>query len=96
MKAYHDKKPKGSPELMEISKKAIEALIDNGYDENQALSLITLNSAKILGVEDKIGSLEIGKDADFIISNGVPVVEFSDSLNIKRVYIKGKCLISRM
>ena len=94
--SFNDKKPKGSPELMEISKKAIEALIDKGYDENEALSLITLNAAKILGVEDKIGSLEIGKDADFIISNGVPVVEFSDSLNIKRVYIKGKCLISRM
>lgn len=94
--SFNDKKPKGSPELMKISKKAIEALIDKGYDENEALSLITLNSAKILGVEDKIGSLEIGKDADFIISNGVPVVEFSDSLNIKRVYIKGKCLISRL
>ncbi len=94
--SFNDKKPKGSPELMEISKKAIEALIDKGYDENEALSLITLNAAKILGVEDKIGSLEIGKDADFIVSNGVPVVEFSDSLNIKRVYIKGKCLISRM
>lgn len=94
--SFNDKKPKGSPELMEISKKAIEALIDQGYDENEALSLITLNAAKILGIKDKVGSLEIGKDADFIVCNGVPVVEFSDSLNIKRVYIKGKCLISRI
>lgn len=93
---FNDKEAKGSPELMEISKKAIEMLIDEGYDENEALSLITLNAAKVLGIEDKVGSLEIGKDADFIVSNGVPVVEFSDSLNIKRVYIKGKCLISRI
>ena len=93
---FNDKEAKGSPELMEISKKAMEVLIDKGYDENEALALITLNAAKILGVEDKIGSLEIGKDADFIVTNGVPALDFSDSLNVKRVYIKGKCLISRI
>lgn len=93
---FNDKEPKGSPELMEISKKAMEVLIDKGYDENEALALITLNAAKILGVEDKVGSLEIGKDADFIVTNGVPALNFSDSLNVKRVYIKGKCLISRI
>ncbi|MBM6839475.1 amidohydrolase family protein, partial [Clostridium saudiense] len=80
---FNDKEAKGSPELMEISKKAMEALIDKGYDENEALALITLNAAKILGVEDKVGSLEIGKDADFIVTNGVPALNFSDSLNVK-------------
>lgn len=93
---FNDKEAKGSPELMIISKLVIDKLIGSGYDENEALSLITLNAAKVLGIEEKIGSLEIGKDADFIVSSGIPVVEFSDASNIKRVYLKGKCLINRI
>lgn len=81
---------------MIISKPVIDKLIGSGYDENEALSLITLNAAKVLGIEEKIGSLEIGKDADFIVSSGIPVVEFSDASNIKRVYLKGKCSINRI
>lgn len=41
-----------------------------GLDKEQALSLITLNTAKILGVEDRVGSLEVGKDATLFISEG--------------------------
>jgi len=41
-----------------------------GLSKAQALSLITLNTAKILGVDDKVGSLEIGKDATLFISQG--------------------------
>ena len=93
---FNDKEPKGSPELMIISNEAMKLLLDNGYDENEALSLITLNAAKILGVEDKVGSLETGKDADFIVSNGIPGIEFTNNSNIKRVYLKGRCLISRI
>ncbi len=41
-----------------------------GNDINDALSMITLNAAKILGVEENYGSLEIGKSATFFISEG--------------------------
>ncbi|MEM5540818.1 amidohydrolase family protein [Olleya sp. AS48] len=41
-----------------------------GLSKAQALSLITLNTAKILGVDDKVGSLEVGKDATLFISQG--------------------------
>ena len=41
-----------------------------GLTKAQALSLITLNTAKILGVDDKVGSLEVGKDATLFISQG--------------------------
>ena len=41
-----------------------------GLTKAQALSLITLNTAKILGVDDKVGSLEVGKDATLFISHG--------------------------
>ncbi|MGB5980567.1 MAG: amidohydrolase family protein [Nonlabens sp.] len=41
-----------------------------GMDMEEALSLITLNPAKILGVDDKYGSLEVGKMATLFISRG--------------------------
>ena len=41
-----------------------------GLDREQALQLITSNTAKILGVEDRCGTLELGKDATLFISEG--------------------------
>ena len=41
-----------------------------GLTEEQAVASITLNAAKIMGVDDKIGSLEKGKDATLFISDG--------------------------
>jgi imidazolonepropionase-like amidohydrolase len=41
-----------------------------GLTKEQALQAITLNSAKILGVDDKTGSLEAGKDANIVVSEG--------------------------
>ena len=41
-----------------------------GLDKEQALQLITLNTAKLLGIDNLCGSLEIGKDATLFISEG--------------------------
>jgi imidazolonepropionase-like amidohydrolase len=41
-----------------------------GLTKEEALSAITLNTAKILGIDDKTGSLEVGKDANIVISDG--------------------------
>ncbi len=41
-----------------------------GLDKSEALKMITLNTAKILGIDDKVGSLEVGKDATFFMSEG--------------------------
>jgi imidazolonepropionase-like amidohydrolase len=41
-----------------------------GLTKEQALQAITLNAAKILGIDDKTGSLEKGKDANIIVSDG--------------------------
>ena len=41
-----------------------------GLDREAALSAMTLNTAKILGIDDRTGSLEVGKDANIVISNG--------------------------
>ena len=44
----------------------------NGVPEDEALRMATLNAAEMLNIENQIGSIEIGKDADFIVLEGHP------------------------
>lgn len=44
--------------------------VAHGLTKEQALQLITLNTAKILGIDNQLGSLEVGKDATLFISEG--------------------------
>ena len=41
-----------------------------GLTKEQALQAITLNAAKILGIDDRTGSIEVGKDANIVVSEG--------------------------
>jgi imidazolonepropionase-like amidohydrolase len=54
------------------------------YDE--ALKAITLNAAEVWGVADKLGSLDVGKQANVIIANGDPLDVKTD---VKHVFIGG-------
>ena len=58
-----------------------------GMDPFQALQAITINPAKHAGVADRVGSLEVGKDADIVITDGCP---FEVSTAIEYVLIDGK------
>ncbi|MBE5893686.1 MAG: amidohydrolase [Lachnospiraceae bacterium] len=58
-----------------------------GMDPFQALQAITINPAKHAGIGDRVGSLEVGKDADIVIADGCP---FEVSTNIVEVLIDGK------
>lgn len=60
-----------------------------GMDEFDALQAITINPAKHIGVDHRVGSLEVGKDADIVITNGCP---FSIETDVKYVIIDGKIL----
>ncbi len=44
--------------------------VKSGMDVVEALRAITINPAKHLGIEDRVGSIEVGKDADFVITDG--------------------------
>jgi imidazolonepropionase-like amidohydrolase len=46
--------------------------VREGMPEEEALKAITINAAEIIGVDDRIGSLEAGKDADIVVFNGHP------------------------
>src|SRR5205807_2232922 len=48
-----------------------------GVPEPQALAMITINPARELGIQDRVGSIEVGKDADIALFNGHPFDGFS-------------------
>ncbi len=52
-------------------------MVRAGMDEEDALALVTINTAILLGIDDQVGSLEPGKDADFVIWNGHPLSQFT-------------------
>ena len=48
-----------------------------GVSETQALAMITINAARQLGLDGRLGSIEVGKDADIVLFNGHPFDAFS-------------------
>ncbi len=61
--------------------------VRNGLPYEVALSAITLTAAKILGVDDRVGSIEAGKDADIRILDGDPLELMT---KVETVLIEGK------
>ena len=60
--------------------------IANGMDRDAALEAVTLAPARLWGVADRVGSIEVGKDADLVIWSGDP---FELTGGAEHVFIKG-------
>ena len=60
--------------------------IKAGMDKFEALKAITIYAAEHIGIEDRVGSIEVGKDADIVICNGSP---FEISTTVEKVLIDG-------
>ncbi len=58
-----------------------------GLSKDEALKSVTLYPAQILGIADRVGSLEVGKDATLIITNGDPLEIMT---NVQMEFIQGK------
>jgi imidazolonepropionase-like amidohydrolase len=56
-----------------LNTEAAKAVKYGGVPEEEALKFVTLNAARQLGVADRVGSLDPGKDADFVIWSGSPL-----------------------
>ena len=67
-------------------------LFHQGISQEEALKTITCNPAQILGVADSVGSIEEGKDADFVVLEGEPLDLRS---RIIAVYVNGLALFER-
>jgi len=65
--------------------------VRGGMDEEEALKAITINPAQILGIADRVGSLEVGKDADIIVLSGHP---FDWRTKVELVLVNGEVVYS--
>jgi len=61
--------------------------VKHGLDRDTALQAVTINPARIAGVDDRLGSIEPGKDADVCIWSGDPLDVMS---RVERAYIDGR------
>ena len=52
-------------------------LLRTGLTEEQALSTVTIQSARAIAIDDRVGSLESGKDGDFVVWSGDPLSQFT-------------------
>jgi hypothetical protein len=59
-----------------------------GLTKEEALQSVTLNTAKILGIDDKTGSIEVGKDANIVVSTG-DLLDISTN-NVELAFITGR------
>lgn len=71
---------------------AAKAMHWGDLTEDQALKLITLNPAIQLGIQDRVGSIEAGKDADLAIWNGHP---FSVYSRVDTTFVDGTIFFDR-
>ncbi len=59
-----------------LNQEAAKTMRYGGATEEEALKMITLNAAWIVGVDDRVGSIEVGKDADLVIWEGYPLSSY--------------------
>jgi imidazolonepropionase-like amidohydrolase len=75
-----------------LNQEAAKTMRYGGATEDEALRMITLNPAWIIGVDDRVGSLDVGKDADISIWNHHP---FSSYALVDQVLIDGEVFFDR-
>lgn len=82
-----------SAELMRhLNTEAAKTIKYGGLSETEALSLITINPAKQLGIDQRVGSIEPGKDADLAIFDKHPLSNYA---KVEKVFIDGELYFDR-
>jgi len=71
------------------NQRALELLVESGFTVPEAVQVATLNGARLLGIENEVGTIEAGKTADLILVNGDLVKSVSDIHNTELVFKDG-------
>lgn len=70
----------------------LDCLVKAGLPPMEVLSMATLKNARLLGLEDKVGSIQPGKDADLILLNDDPLANIQNTRKIGLVLMRGKII----
>jgi imidazolonepropionase-like amidohydrolase len=91
----HSDDPSGSQRLTQEAAKSMHEGRRLGIDisEDEAIKWVTINAAWALGLDDRIGSIEVGKNADVVLWSGNP---FSVYSRPEKVWIDGAMLFDRL
>jgi imidazolonepropionase-like amidohydrolase len=76
-----------------LNTEAAKAVKYGGLTETEALALITINPAKQLAVESRVGSIEVGKDADLVLYDKHPLSSYAVA---QKVFVDGNVYFDRM
>jgi imidazolonepropionase-like amidohydrolase len=75
-----------------LNQEAAKTMRYGGATEDEAMAMLTLNPAWVIGVDDRIGSVDVGKDADLVIWNGYPLSSYALA---DKVFIDGDIYFDR-
>ena len=71
------------------NQRQVELLVEAGFTPLEAIQIATLNGAKYLGRDSRIGSIAAGKQADLVIVNGNPAANIGDIRHVETVFKQG-------
>jgi imidazolonepropionase-like amidohydrolase len=78
--------------MRRLNQEAAKTMRYGGATEDEAMKMITLNPAWIMGVDDKTGSIDVGKDADLVLWTGYPLSTYGVP---EKVWIDGDLYFDR-
>ena len=79
-------------EMRHLNHEAAKAVRWGGLSDDEALALVTINPARQFGIEDRIGSVEVGKDADLVIYDRHPLSSYAV---VQTTLVDGKVYFDR-
>lgn len=69
---------------------AIKLLVEAGFTPLDAIRIATLEGARFLGIDDRVGTIAPGKEADLLIVRGDPATNIADLSNVTHVFANGR------
>jgi imidazolonepropionase-like amidohydrolase len=75
-----------------LNQEAAKSIKYGGLTEEEALKLVTLNPAKLLHLDDQMGSIKVGKDADIVLWSDNPLSIYAQA---NKTFVDGKLLFDR-
>jgi imidazolonepropionase-like amidohydrolase len=65
-----------------LNYEAAKTIRYGGLTEEEALALVTINPARQLGIDNRVGSIDVGKDADLVLWNKYPLSNYSKAMKV--------------